>query len=302
MKTGRKATIVSISMAPRPIEKIIPVLEKEAAGDGDLLLLPETCTGNEPILKIDGSEIKQVSAIAKKYGKYIVFPAYRCTEKIKRINSSIFFNREGEIIGMYDKVYPYWSEFDSNPPVVPGDEAPVFETDFGRIGFAICFDANFPEVWKRLSLKKAELVLWSSAYSAGTSLQAHAINHNYAIISSTWSPDCLFYDITGKEIFYGKGEDVAVFRNEVDLDRCVFHTNFNTERRDKLLREKAGEIEMDSVFEKESWFTLRAIKPGVSAKALAKEYGLEELSAYKLRSQTEIDKMRGYRFAGKTLM
>jgi predicted amidohydrolase len=301
MKTGRKATIVSISMKPRPIEKILPILEQEAAGESDLLLLPETCLGNETIVAPEGKEIGQVSAIAKKYGKYIVFPVYRCTEKIKRINSSILFGRAGEIIGIYDKVYPYWNEFDLDPAVVPGDDAPVFETDFGKVGLAICFDVNFPEVWKRLSMKGAELVLWSSAYSAGISLQAHAINHNFMIISSTWTPDCLVYDITGQELFYGQGEDTAIFRTEVDLDRCIFHQNFNIERRDKLLKEKAGEIEMDTEFEREQWFTLRALKPGVSARALAGEYGLEELSAYKLRSQTEIDKIRGYRFAGKVL-
>ena len=288
-------------MKPRAFGQILPILEKEAAGEADLLLLPETCLGKEPVLKMDGDEIRQVSAIANKYKKYIVFPVYRSTEKIKRINSSILFDRAGKITGIYDKVYPYWSEFDLEPVTVPGDDAPVFETDFGKIGLAVCFDANFPEVWKRLSINGAELVLWSSAYSAGTSLQAHAINHNYTIISSTNTPDCLVYDITGKELFYGQGEDVAVFRNDVDLDRCVFHFNFNVERRDKLLAEKAGEIEMDTELEKEQWFTLRAIKPGVSARALAREYGLEELTAYKLRSQVEIDKMRGYRFAGKTL-
>ena len=292
MKTGRKATIISISMNPRPIDQILPILEKEASGNGDLLLLPETCLGNDSIITLEGEEISQISAIAKKHGKYIVFPVFRKTEKIKRINSSILIDRSGAITGIYDKVYPYWSEFDLEPPVVPGSNVPVFKTDFGKIGFAVCFDANFPGVWKQLSANGAELVLWSSGYSAGTSLQAHAINHNYTIISSTWIPDCLVYDITGKELFYGKGNDYAIYKNEVDLDRCIFHTNFNLERRNKLLAEHQGEIEMDSMLEKESWFTLRAVKPGVSARAVAREYGLEELTAYKLRSQTEIDKMR----------
>ena len=39
--------------------------------------------------------------------------------------------------------------------------------------------------------------------------------------------------------------------------------------------------------------------PGVSARALAQEYGLEELRAYIRRSRREIDAMRGFPFARK---
>ena len=83
-----------------------------------------------------------------------------------------------------------------HPPVSPGDASTVYEADFGRVGLATCYDANFPEVWSRLSEQGAELVLWPSAYSAGRSLQAHAINHHYYIVTSSCDPDCIVYDIT----------------------------------------------------------------------------------------------------------
>ncbi len=43
---------------------------------------------------------------------------------------------------------------------------------------------------------------------------------------------------------------------------------------------------------RESWFVLRAAAPGVSARALARAYGLEELRDYKRCSRLEIDSMR----------
>jgi hypothetical protein len=188
-------------------------------------------------------------------------------------------------------------EFDLDPPCSIGREIPVFETDFGKIGMAICFDANFPEVWKRLSLGGAELVLWSSAYSAGTSLQAHAINYNYTVITSTLCHDCLVYDITGEEIYYQKTPgDVNISHITVDLDRCIFHENYNMGKREKLLKDYEGKIESGPYMERESWFTLYSVSPEVSAREVAAEYGMEELSAYKHRSIVEIDKMRGFKF------
>jgi hypothetical protein len=183
-------------------------------------------------------------------------------------------------------------------PASIGHDAPVFETDFGRVGMAICFDANFPEVFKRMSLGGAEVILWSSAYSAGMSLQAHAINYNYIIVTSTLCSDCAVYDITGEEIYYQKKTpgEVIVSRLTLDLDRCIFHTNYNWDKRKKLLKDYAGKIKSDVYLDRESWFTLRAVAPGVSARSVAASYGMEELTAYKNRSLVEIDKMRGFEF------
>ena len=44
---------------------------------------------------------------------------------------------------------------------------------------------------------------------------------------------------------------------------------------------------------------LAATAPGVSARALARQYGMEELRDYLNRSRQAIDKMRGRRFASE---
>ena len=118
-----------------------------------------------------------------------------------RYNSSVLIDRSGRVVFVYDKIYPYWSEFDLRPPATPGKNATmVFDTDFGRIGLAVCFDANFPDVWQALRDQEAEVVFWSSAYSAGSQLQAYALLHHYYIVTSTYTKDCQVYDITGERI------------------------------------------------------------------------------------------------------
>ena len=47
----------------------------------------------------------------------------------------------------------------------------------------------------------------------------------------------------------------------------------------------------------EGWFVLKAKRPGVSARELARKYDLEELRPYLNRSRCEIDKCRGWEFA-----
>jgi hypothetical protein len=76
------------------------------------------------------------------------------------------------------------------------------------------------------------------------------------------------------------------------LDRVIFHEDFNIAKRDRLLKEHAGEIEMEKSLPREAWFVLRAKQPQVSARELARQYGLEELRDYLRRSRVEIDRMR----------
>lgn len=217
---------------------------------------------------LDGETVSAMAGLARKHGVYIVCPIFRKLDGGGRANSSVLIDRRGSVACVYDKAYPYWNEFDLTPPCSPGEDAPVIDTDFGRVGMAVCFDVNFPEVWKRLADHGAELVLWASAYSAGTALMAHALNHHFAIVTSTSEGDCSVFDITGKEIFYKKAPGVCVSRVTLDLDRCIFHENFNLDKCDRLLKECEGAVEQECHMEREQWFVLKAARPGVSAREL----------------------------------
>lgn len=125
------------------------------------------------------------------------------------------------------------------------------------------------------------------------------MNHFY-IVTSTQTRDCIVYDINGKEILYEISPDVNVSRITLDLDRCIFHENFNMDKRAELLRDHADDIELEEHLLREQWFILRAKRPGISARALAKQYGMEELRPYVTRSRREIDAMRGWAFSKTT--
>lgn len=290
-QVGRPVRVVSIAFRPRPLEAIAPLVDAEGAKGTDLIVLPETMLGQKKPQPLNGPAVTTMTTLARKHRTYIVCSIDR-QDGAHRVNSAVLIDRVGKIVCVYDKVYPYWSEFDLKPPVEPRLKTPVYQADFGRIGMAICFDVNFPGVWKRLADQGAELVVWPSAYSAGSSLRAHAINHHFYIVTCTYAPDCSVFDITGEETLFEKGRDVQITRATLDLDRGIYHTNFNVAKRDKLLKEHGDDIVLEKQMERESWFVLRAKRPGVSARELARRYGLEELRDYLNRSRLEIDRMR----------
>jgi predicted amidohydrolase len=301
-RVGRPVRILSLSFNGESLETIRNLIDIEAAKGVDLVILPETWRGqkDDTMETLDGPTVNAMAALARKHRTYIVCPIDR-KDGDRRLNSAVLIGRDGKVEFIYDKVYPYWSEFDHAKKVSVGTEAPVYQADFGRIGFAICFDVNFPEVWKSLADRKAEIVVWPSAYSAGTTLQAHALNHHYYIVTSTLTRDTIVYDITGEEILNQKSKGINIARMTLDLDRAIYHENFNIAKRDLLLKEHADEIEQERYLPREAWFVLRARRPGVNTRDLAHKYGLEELRDYIDRSRREIDAMRGYPFAEREL-
>jgi predicted amidohydrolase len=293
---GRPVRIVSVCFpdGTKSLPEISAVVDREGERGCDLLILPESWPGHTPE-PLDGPTVTALRDLARKHQMYLVCPFDRAEGK-KRLNTAVLLERDGHIACVYDKVYPYWSEFDYPTATSPGCDAPVYAADFGRVGMAICFDVNFPAVWERLADEGAELVVWPSAYSAGSSLQAHAINHHYYIVTATATRHCLAYDITGEKILSERSPGIQISRLTLDLDRGIYHQNFNMEKRDRLLKDRAGDVFQDKWLDDEQWFVLKARRHGVSVRALAREYGLEELRDYLRRSRREIDRMRGEPF------
>jgi len=98
---------------------------------------------------------EQAGGIAKKYSIHIAANYYQF-EGETMYNTTTLFGRDGGIIGKYRKVHPAEGEL---PFVKPGDSYPVFETDFGNVGIAICYDMIFPEPFRCLTLNGADIIV-----------------------------------------------------------------------------------------------------------------------------------------------
>jgi beta-ureidopropionase len=154
--------------------------------------------------KVPGPVTRKIAEFAKKHHCYVVCPVYTWSEG-HYYNSSLLIDREGKIAGVYHKIHPVKSEIITNDEntdggVTPGAlDQPVIETDFGRVGMQICYDANWSDGWDNLKKKGAEIVLFSSAFPGGRILNYYAWKNGYYILSSTGG-DARVIDISGNDL------------------------------------------------------------------------------------------------------
>jgi beta-ureidopropionase len=310
-KIGRPVRVVSLAYKghERSLESVVQLVDSEGAQGSDVIVLAETWRGLDTKSQetLENPLITAMGPLAKKHRTYIVCPIDR-KDGPHRVNSAVLLDREGRVAAVYNKVFPWLPEFNRVPPIEPGQDTVVHQADFGRLGFAICFDSMFNEVWQRLSAQGAELVVYPSDVPGGILLIAHAVNYHYYIVGSTHTPDCQVIDITGEELIYKKGDDLLITRVTLDLDRGIYCTDSSASVgangggaviRDKLLKEHGDDVVQDKYIERDGWFVLKAKRPGVSARELARSYGLEELRDFIEHCRHIVDQRRGWEFSEK---
>lgn len=111
---------------------------------------------------LDGNTVSVLRQAAKTHGCYVIAPI-TLEKKVPGVfyNSAVLIDDEGNVQGEYSKHHLWAAE---RYYFHCGDEIPVFDTKYGRLGIMICYDAGFPEVARILTLKGAELIFMPSAW------------------------------------------------------------------------------------------------------------------------------------------
>ncbi len=83
----------------------------------------------------------------------------------KRVyNTTVVFNPKGEIVAKYRKIHLYdinvknGISFMESDTIKAGDDIVNFDSEFGPMGLAICYDIRFPELYRLLTLRGAKLI------------------------------------------------------------------------------------------------------------------------------------------------
>lgn len=112
--------------------------------------------------------------LAKDLGIYLIGGSIPESEDDKVYNTSYSFDREGRLIGKHRKMHMFDIDieggirFMESEALTPGDSVTVLETEYCKIGIAICFDVRFPELSRKMALEGAEIIVLPAAFNMTT--------------------------------------------------------------------------------------------------------------------------------------
>ncbi|MBG89466.1 MAG: carbon-nitrogen hydrolase family protein [Verrucomicrobiales bacterium] len=232
----RIVRLASVHLRPRSEERTAegnckvyaPYVAEAAAKKADLVVLGETITiyGTglsyaEAAEPIPGPSSRYFSGLAQKHDLHIIVGLL---EKARHLiyNVAILIGPDGKIIGKYRKTCLPRGEADGG--VSPGNEFPVFQTEFGKVGMMVCYDAFFPEVARQLTINGAEVIalpVWGCnpelASARATENSVYLVSSTFTDHNQNWIKTAIF-NHEGEMIQQAKkwGEVVIA---EVDLNR-----------------------------------------------------------------------------------
>jgi len=215
------------------VDEAAVAAERQYPDEGlDLVVLPEeavTCgMGNTPetrSLPLGGAWFDRMATAARRHKTYLIAPVDLVEEdrKGKYANAAVLFDREGKVAGIYRKTHPvaHVGKDDLEGGVMPGGELPVFDCDFGRLGIQICYDMAYPDGWRVLARKGAEIVALTTQSPQTVRPSAYAVEGRYYVVSSTPRENASVYNPVGIPEARITSDGVLVHR--IDLSYAILH-------------------------------------------------------------------------------
>jgi predicted amidohydrolase len=231
---GRKVRLAAVHYRPtgkspgENCREYEPLIAEAARQKADLVVLGETIPlvgarrpKYEDIAEpIPGPSTEYFSSLAKRYHLHIVAGLYERAGHLI-YNVAVLLGPDGTLLGKYRKTCLPRSEAAAG--IAPGEDYPVFETKFGRVGMMICYDGFFPEVARELANRGAEVIAWpvwgcnpELASARACENHVYIVSSTYEDISRNWMLTAV-YDHQGRTLVRAEKWGTVVTA-EVDLD------------------------------------------------------------------------------------
>ncbi len=111
-------------------------------------------------------------------------------------NTTVLIDPQGELVARYSKLHnfdmtlPDGSSVRESDRKEPGREIVTVETELGHLGFAICYDMRFPELFRLMTLAGAQIIFLPANFTMPTGkdhwepiLRARAIENGCYIVA-----------------------------------------------------------------------------------------------------------------------
>ncbi|RUO62439.1 amidohydrolase [Pseudidiomarina insulisalsae] len=188
------------------IEQLLQQLPPERP---QLVVLPEAClcfgAGDKRQRELaeqpgSGPMQQRLSALAKEHGIYLLagtVPLVEQKDDDKFSAASLVYGPSGECLARYDKIHLFDVDVADSTRTYresawthAGEKVITVDTEFGRLGLAVCYDVRFPELFRALREQGAEVIALPSAFTRVTGAahwhvlaRARAIEQQCALVA-----------------------------------------------------------------------------------------------------------------------
>ncbi len=143
---------------------------RAAEGGAELVVFPEMFLSgfhygeNKKALLAGADFVWEVRSLARGLGIAVAGSVPALDPGMDRpANRMLLASPAGEVWGSYDKLHLF-GVFNENRHVHPGRSIEVADAPFAKTGLAVCYDLRFPEMFVKMALRGAELIILSAAW------------------------------------------------------------------------------------------------------------------------------------------
>jgi predicted amidohydrolase len=188
------------------IAALEPLLAHAVAHGAQFVATPENTfymrrEGTAPMTDVSMEQhpgVAYAKAAAKQHGIWLLIGSIRAQEvgMDKPFNRSILFSPEGKIAASYDKIHLFdvtlegGHSYRESSQAEAGGEAVLAQVGAMKLGMSICYDVRFPNLYRTLALKGAQILSVPSAFTRPTGaahwhtlLKARAIENGAYVIA-----------------------------------------------------------------------------------------------------------------------
>jgi predicted amidohydrolase len=210
---GRELTVAAIQMSSTPnkdenLATAEQLIHAASSAGADLVALPElwSCHGLEKAYRenaeaIPGETTRFLADLARERGIYLlggsILEAHPSSTKLH--NTSTFFRPDGEMSAVYRKVHLFDvkapdREYLESGTIAPGSQIVTAKAGAATLGLSVCYDVRFPELYRLLALRGAEVIMVPAAFTLQTGkdhwellLRARAVeNQAFVVAPAQW--------------------------------------------------------------------------------------------------------------------
>jgi predicted amidohydrolase len=161
---------------PANVARAIELIRAAAGYRAEVVALPEVFAFCGPVEDqrrhaeaIPGPTIDRIADVARECRVHVLAGSIheRVEGQPKLYNTSVLIDSNGVIVARYRKIHLFLAPGldDETPTVQPGSEIVVADSAIGRCGFSICYDLRFPELYRELSSRGAEIIFAPAAFT-----------------------------------------------------------------------------------------------------------------------------------------